>query len=80
MAAREIRVTVGLDHGPGSGIWKIWSHGDDTYLTERSIRPEAHASRRPGRRTKPAARSDVEHSGEWPAPAAVIYRPRPMSN
>lgn len=31
-AATTIRVAVG-GAGPQTGVWTIWSHGDDTYLT-----------------------------------------------
>jgi hypothetical protein len=81
-AAQTIRVAVGGD-GPQTGVWTIWSHGTDTYLTERKagtvgLKVSLHPSDRP----------DAHHLkvhglgmfGAWPAPApfgqgaSVLYR------
>jgi hypothetical protein len=87
VSAREVRITVGADPGPRSGIWKVWSHGDDTYLSERSsaeVKVSLHASARSDAHRLARARKEPgvagEAYGEWPAPApfeegaTVLYR------
>jgi hypothetical protein len=86
--SRAVRVTVGADPGPRSGIWKVSSQGDDTYLLERSTSTEVkvslHGSGRDDAHRVAAARPKPDVAGEtfgaWPAPApfevgaSVLYR------
>ena len=42
--ANALRVAAGTDFGPRSGVWRIWSQGDEIYIAMRSIASEFKTS------------------------------------
>lgn len=53
-----MRIAVGLDFGPRSFVWRVWSHKDELYVAPRSLAGEIKTSLHSGGRSRHAFTSE----------------------